>query len=457
MENKRPDTETGNNRGHWSPGGVDSNLRLAHVAARARKSAEERFSNLMHHLTPELIAKQLDGMTQKSAAGIDGITVEQARKNVNWLLRIPMEQIHKGQYEAPPVRRIYIPKANNGRRPIGIPTVIDRALQAGMAEILNQIYEQDFLKCSFGFRPRVGCHNALATIGNLIYKHGMNYALEVDIREFFGNLSHKWLRKFLEHRISDRRVLKLVEAWLRAGVMEEGKWYKTDGGVPQGGSISPLLANIYLHYVVDLWFEKVIKKQLRGKANLVRYCDDFVILFQNQEDVDYVHTLLRARLGQFGLEMAEEKTHRTDLTPRENNGSDRRRMTFLGFSIYKSKKWKGKGYKVSFQTEGKRYARAKKSMKEVLRRIMHMDLKKQSGMINSILRGHINYYGIAGNSSRICSFCYEVERYWRRCLGRRSQRGKLSWAKMREMLNRYPLVQPKIRIGYQLLGAYAML
>lgn len=457
MKKKRPDTVTGNNRGHGSPGEIDSNSGLARVAARARKSAKEQFNNLMHHLTPELIAKQLDKTTLKSATGIDGMTVEQARKNVGWLIRTPMEQIHKGQYKAPPVRRVYIPKADKERRPIGIPTVIDRALQAGMADILNQIYEQDFLECSFGFRPGIGCHNALATIGDLVYKRGMNYALEVDIRDFFGSLSHKWLGKFLEHRISDKRVLKLVGAWLRAGVMEEGKWCKTDRGTPQGGSISPLLANVYLHYVVDLWFEKTIKKQLRGNANLVRYCDDFVMLFQNREDVDYVHTLLRARLGQFGLEMAEEKTHRTDLTPRKNKGRDRRRMTFLGFGIYKSKKWRGIGYKVIFQTEGKRYARAKKLMKERLRRIMHMDLNYQTRVINSILRGHMNYYGIAGNSRRIRNFCYEVERYWRRCLGRRSQKGKLSWAKMRKILNKHPLIKPKIRIGYQLLGAYSRL
>ena len=208
------------------------------------------------------------------------MTAEQARKNLNWILPPILKQIHEGRYEPPAVRRVYIPKADGKQRPIGIPAVIDRAIQAAMTKILNEIYEQDFLKCSFGFRPGLSCHHALATVNAIMYRWKMEHVLEVDIQDFFGSLSHDWLGRFLRLRISDKRALKLIEAWLKAGVMEEGKWQEVERGTPQGGSVSPLLANIYLHYVLDLWFEKKIKSKLRGKAELVRYADDFLPVLQ---------------------------------------------------------------------------------------------------------------------------------------------------------------------------------
>lgn len=198
------------------------------------------------------------------------MVVSQAEKNLDWLLPPLLDAIHKGRYEAPPGRRVFIPKSNGGQRPIGLPEVIDRSIQAGVSKILNEIYEQDFLSCSFGFRPKLGCHHALATINELLHNWKLNYASEVDIRDFFGILNHEWLRKFLSLRVGDRRVLKLIDAWLAAGVMEKGKWIRMGDGTPQGGSISPILSNIYLHYVLDLWFERKIKKRLRGKAHLVR-------------------------------------------------------------------------------------------------------------------------------------------------------------------------------------------
>jgi group II intron reverse transcriptase/maturase len=199
------------------------------------------------------------------------MTPEQARKNLSWLLRPIMQQIYQGNYVAPPVRRVYIPKVDGKQRPIGVPQVVDRAIQGAMARILNEIYEQDFLSSSYGFRPRLGCHHALATIHEMLTKMGMNYAYEVDIRDFFGSLSHDWLKKFIELRVGDKRVLKLIQAWLKAGVMEKGRWQPaTEEGTPQGGPISPLLANIYLHYVLDLWFERKIVKQLRRKAMTFR-------------------------------------------------------------------------------------------------------------------------------------------------------------------------------------------
>ena len=410
----------------------DPASRRALIAAKARKEPKAQFSSLMHHLNHELVAECLAKIPKASAPGVDGMTVEQARKNLDWLLRPLLDQIHRGQYQAPPVRRVYIPKADGKQRPLGVPSVIDRGLQAGMAQILNEIYEQDFLSCSFGFRPRLGCHHALATVSELLGKWKLNYALEVDIRDFFGSLSHEWLRKFLELRIGDKRVLKLIDSWLKAGVMEQDKWHAAERGTPQGGSISPLLANIYLHYVLDLWFERKIKKQLHGKARLVRYADDFIILFEKQQDIENMKTLLKSRLEQFSLEIAEAKTHTTNLTPRQNGDKhERRHLSFLGFTIHRAKTRSQTGYKTVFQTDGKRYTRSKAAMKEKLHRMMHWKLESQAARINSILRGHFNYYGLAGNTDRIQNFWYETTRYWRRCLSRRSQKGKLNWEEYR--------------------------
>lgn len=457
MRDLKPHTDAGDAMAHRGRGD-DLSSGLARIAARARSHPKERFTNLMHHLTPEKVMECLKRIPNDSAPGVDEMTAEQARENINWLLREPLRRIHEGRYEAPPVRRVYIPKAGGRQRPIGVPTVLDRAIQAGVADILNQVYEQDFQNCSFGFRRGKSCHHALATIHEAVGRWGMNIALEVDIRDFFGSLNHGWLRKFLEHRIGDKRVLRLIDAWLAAGVMEEGRWQEAGKGTPQGGSISPLLANVYLHYVLDLWFERIIKGQLRGRAVLVRYCDDFVILFQDRGDAEKVRTLLRARLNQFGLEVAEEKTHLTDLTPRKRSeGGERRRMTFLGFNIFKTRKRSGRGYRLTFQTEGKRFSRAKRAMKEQLARMRHYKVAEQARRVGVILQGHMNYYGMAGNSRRIQSFCYETVRHWRRSLSRRSQRGLMNWEEMRKILARFPLPRPRLVLTYEQLGAYAML
>lgn len=449
--------------GNWvkhsdNAGHNDPVSKRARIAAKARNDSSFQFTNLMHHLDRGLVEECLARIPKNSAPGIDGMTVEQARKNSNWLLPPLLNQIHQGRYKASAVRRVYIPKPDGQQRPIGVPEILDRSLQAAMAQILNEIYEQDFLSCSFGFRPGRGCHNALATVHELLGKHKLNYALEVDLRDFFGSLNHEWLRKFLAHRIRDKRVLKLIEAWLKAGVMERGKWQSSDVGSPQGGSISPLLANIYLHYVLDLWFERKIRKQLRGKARLVRYADDFIILFENQQDIEEVNALLKARLTQFNLSISEAKTHTTDLRPHPaGQGHDRRHMTFLGFSIFRAKNRNKTGYKIVFQTEGKRFTRSKTMMKEKLWKMMHWKVEVQAERINAILRGHYNYYGLAGNGKRIQNFGHETLRYWRWCLSRRSQKGSLNWEKMNAVLKEYPLTQPKIRIHYSELNSYAKL
>jgi RNA-directed DNA polymerase len=457
MGTKEPNTASGNPSEHSDRAGNDPESKRARIAAKARTSPKEKFSNLMHHLTYELVREHLAKIPLKSAPGADGMTVKSALENLEWILPSILKAIHQGNYDAPPVRRVFIPKANGGQRPIGVPEVIDRAIQAAMTSILNEIYEQDFLVCSFGFRPKLGCHHALATINEIVHKMGTNYALEVDIRDFFGSLNHEWLRKFLSLRIGDKRVLKLIDSWLSAGVIENGKWQSNEQGTPQGGSISPLLSNIYLHYVLDLWFEKKIKRKLQKRAHLVRYADDFVILFHNPEDMNETHAALKTRFAQFGLTVAEEKTHKTDLTPRTNRGKDRRRINFLGFSIFRARTKTGRGWKLVFQTDSKRFMRARAATKDKLNQMMHWKIDLQAKKVNAMLLGHMNYYGLAGNSRKVTSFWHSTVRQWRRSLGRRGQNGKVPWKKVTEILEKNEIVRPRIRISYADLQSYARL
>jgi group II intron reverse transcriptase/maturase len=458
MRKTEPHSEAGNPSGPRAGKGNDPVSKRAAIAAKARTNPKEQFNNLLHHLTYELVAECLDDIPKSSAAGVDGMGVEEARENLSWLLPPILKQIHEGRYTPPPVRRVYIPKADGSKRPLGVPAVIDRAIQGAMAKVLNEIYEQDFLKCSFGFRRGLGCHHALATINEVLYRQKMEHVLEVDIRDFFGSLSHEWLMNFLGLRIGDGRVLTLIQAWLKAGIFEEGRWQEVEKGTPQGGSISPLMANIYLHYVVDLWFERKIKPQFRGTAALVRYADDLCLFFEHPTDVDTMRTLLEARLGQFGLTLAEAKTHKTNLGTRTNNEThERRRLTFLGFTIYRTRSVGKTVIKTVFQTEGKRFCRAKAAMKERLRRMRHQPVEAQARAINQMLRGHFNYYGLAGNAGKLQAFWDFTRKEWKHSLSKRSQTGRLTWEALLALLDKHPLVRPRIRISYSQLASYARL
>jgi group II intron reverse transcriptase/maturase len=458
VRKSEPHTEAGNPVGHSAEQGRDPVSRRAAIAAKARSHPKEQFNNLLHHLTYELVEECLKKIPRSSAAGVDGMSVEEACQNLSWLLPPILKQIHDGRYEPPPVRRVYIPKANGKERPIGVPAVMDRAIQAAMTMILNEIYEQDFLKCSFGFRPGLGCHHALATLNTILYRWKNEHVLEVDIQDFFGSLNHEWLGRFLRLRIGDERILKLIEAWLKAGVMEEGRWQEVERGTPQGGSISPLLANIYLHYVLDLWFEKKIKPRFGGKADLVRYADDFGFFVKHPAGVENMKILLRARLAQFGLNIAEEKTHHSNLGIRENNGAhERRKMTFLGFTIYRSKNRHQTAAKTVFQTDGKRFSRAKAAMKEKIRRVRHWPVEEQRKVINAVLRGHFNYYGIAGNAKRLGRFWNFTRQEWKHSLSKRSQKGRLNWERFMALLEKNPLESPKLKINYSRMAAYSRL
>ena len=458
MKKLEPHTEAGNPSGPRAGEGSDPVSKRAAIAAKARKNPQEQFNSLLHHVTYELIEECLGDIPASSAAGVDGMSVKQARENLSWLLPPILKQIHEGRYTPPPVRRVYISKADGSKRPLGVPAVIDRAVQGAMAKVLNEIYEQDFLKCSFGFRRGLGCHHALATVNEVLYRQKMEHVLEVDIRDFFGSLSHEWLMRFLRLRIGDKRVLTLIEAWLKAGIIEEGRWQEAEKGTPQGGSISPLLANIYLHYGVDLWFERKIKPRMRGKTALVRYADDLCVFFENREEATAMRTLLKTRLEQFGLTLAEEKTHQTNMGDRANNEThERRKLTFLGFTIYRTRSVGQTVIKTVFQTEGKRFSRAKAGMKERLQRLRHRPVEEQARAINQILRGHFNYYGLAGNARKLQTYWDFTVKEWKHSLSTRSQRGTLTWEDFKILLGKHPLVRPRIWISYSQMASYARL
>ncbi len=431
--------------------------KLALIADKARKNPKEQFTSILHHLTPKLVEESLEEMNRKTSVGVDGMTVTQVTKHLDWLMPSVMNSIHKGTYQPPAVRRVYIPKATGGQRPLGIPSVLDRAIQASAVKILEQIYEQDFQKSSFGFRPKLSCHHAIATAGAWIKAFRLHHILEVDIRDFFGSISHGWLMKFLRHRIKDERMLKLIEGWLKAGVLEDGQWRITEMGTPQGGSISPLLANIYLHYVLDLWWEKKIKKRLKYRAEMVRYADDFMILFRTEYEAKEVLNLLKARLAQFGLAINEEKTHLTDVTPRVRKGNERRAINFLGFSVFYAQNLARNGWKLIYQTDRRRMNRAVSNIRAKMRLWMHESVEQQIQRINRVLRGHFNYYGMAGNIRRLVKFRHVVVRHWRECLSKRSQNGHQTWSDVNELLKRYPLQRAQIRLSYPVLATYSIL
>lgn len=459
VKTQGPYTEMGHSAGCKDSVKQDPVSRRAAIAAKARMNPNERFNNLLHHLTYELIEECLNKIPKSTSVGVDGMTVEQTQANLNWLLPPILKQIHQGRYEAPSVRRAYIPKADGKKRPIGVPTVLDRSIQSALALILNEIYEQDFLKCSFGFRPGLSCHHALATVNGLLHRFKANHVLEVDIQDFFGSLSHEWLMKFLGHRIGDPRVLKLIQSWLTAGVMEnQQRQESSEHGTIQGGSISPLLANVYLHYVLDLWFEKKIRPQYAQRADLVRYCDDFCFFFRTEQDLLRFKPLLQLRLTSFGLTISCKKTHQTHLsTGKRSDVGQRRHMTFLGFTIFRAKRREGAGTKIVFQTATTRMTRAFQSTRQKLKGIIHKPIAVQVAALSRILRGHFNYYGIAGNADRISQFRNRIINEWRYCLSRRSQRSRITWDKMKALLDEHPLPAARLKLNYQELQALSRL
>jgi len=436
--------------------------RLEGVAAKAREDKNLVFTSLAHHVNKELIKESLRHIPLSSAKGIDKVDVETARETFSQWVEEMVTSIHRMSYKAPAVRRVWIPKPGKAeKRPIGVPCVVDRALQRSVATVLNAIYEEDFLNCSFGGRPGRGAHNALTTMSGIIMGKKVSWVFEADLKNFFGSLDHGWLLRFVEHRVGDPRILSLIKKWLKAGVMEDGKYAESEIGTPQGGSISVLLSNLYLHYVLDLWFEKAIKPRLEGECYLIRYIDDFIVCFEHKNDAERFIKVLEKRLAKFALTLEPNKTRLIEFgrfAVRNAKAKMRKPETlfFLGFTHYCTTNRKG-NFQVSRRTEKSRLKRGIQKLQSKMREMRHCKVWEQVDKINQIIRGHYNYYGMGGNYQSLIKVYTETKRFLKKMLSSRSRKGYVTWGLFDKIMKKYPILRPYIKIPYEDFRKYAML
>jgi RNA-directed DNA polymerase len=436
---------------------------LERIAAKARCEPKLRFTSLAHHLTKERVWENLCEIPTNSAPGVDRQTVAEAKESFGHWIEEMLQSVHRQGYRAPDIRRVYIPKpGKQEQRPLGVPCVADRALQRSVAQVLSAIYEQDFLPCSFGGRPGRGAHHALATLYERIAGSKVEWILEADLKNFFGSLSHEWMLQFVEHRVGDPRLISLIRRWLKANVLEDEEIHPSEKGTPQGGSISVLLSNLYLHYVLDLWFERVVKPRLQGEAYLVRYIDDFVMCFQYRADALRVQQVLSKRLGKFSLTLEATKTKLVEFgrfAQRHAGKHGRRRpetIYFLGFTLYCTRNLKG-NFRIGMRTERSRLQRTLMRLQDLMRRMRHLPVKEQVDNLNLILRGHYAYFGVAGNFRALHRVYRTVERYWHKMLCSRSWKGTIKWSVFQRITAQFPLLRPKLYLPYRELQAMAML
>jgi group II intron reverse transcriptase/maturase len=416
---------------------------LERVRQAAKKDRKQRFTALLHHVyDTERLRSAYLALKREAAAGVDGETWRHYGEALEENLRDLAERLKRGAYRAKPVRRAYIPKADGRQRPLGVPTLEDKIVQRAVVEVLNAIYETDFLGFSYGFRPGRSPHQALDALAVGIWRRKVNWVLDADIRSFFDTLDHGWLAKFIEHRVADRRVVRLIQKWLRAGVLEDGKRILGEVGTVQGGSISPLLANIYLHYVFDLWVQQWRRKQARGEMVVVRFADDFVVGFQHREEAERFMVELRERFAQFALELHDAKTRliefgRYAATNRRDRGDGKpETFNFLGFTHICGKTSKG-GFTVLRRTMRKRWQAKLKEVKAELLRRMHLPVPEVGGHLRSVVLGHVRYYGVPMNYESISAFHWRVARLWWAVLRRRSQNNRLPWRRMTLYIRRW--------------------
>jgi RNA-directed DNA polymerase len=419
----------------------------------ARKEGDRRINNVAHLLNEENL-KECFGLLKKGkAAGTDGVTLEGYESSLGENLRGLVERMKRQTYKPQPVRRTYIPKANGKMRPLGIPAIEDKIVQKGMTRILEAIYEADFLDCSYGFRPNRGCHQALKRLDKIIMTQPINHIIDADIKGFFDHVDHGWMVKFLKHRISDPNFIRLVNRFLRNGYMEEGKVYSVGEGTPQGGVISPVLANIYLHYVLDLWVERVVKTRCRGVVEMVRYADDFVVCVQYKDEAEEILRDLKDRLVKFCLELAEDKTRRIEFgryakQNAEAKGEKPATFDFLGFTHYIDRTRTGK-FKLGRKTDSKKLTAKLKALNEWLKATRNLiPLREIWRTLKAKLAGHFRYYGVSGNFRGIYRYWQEATRLTMKWLNRRSQKKSFNWDTFTQYIGRYPLPKPTINHSF---------
>jgi len=425
--------------------------RLERIAELAKKNPEMVLTTLAHHIDIWFLAKAYLLTRKDGAVGVDGQTAAAYKQNLKGNLEDLLERFKSGTYRAPPVRRTYIPKGDGRKtRPIGIPTFEDKILQRAVAMVLEAVYEQDFLDCSYGFRPGRSAHQALQTLWQGLMKTGGGWVLDVDIKSFFDELDHGHLRAFLDLRVRDGVLRRVIGKWLKAGVMEQGGVSYPDAGTPQGGVISPLLANIYLHEALDKWFEREVKPRLAGDAFLVRYADDFVLVCAQGHDARRVMEVLPKRLGRFGLTLHPDKTRmvyfkRPTWRPgRGHRGPRPQTFDLLGFTHYWGRTRKGR-WAVTRKTAKDRFSRAVKKIAQWCRDNRHIPVAEQRKTLSLKLRGHDAYYGITGNARALERLREAVKRTWRKWLDRRGDRKRrMTWDRFNVLLRRYPLPAARV-------------
>ncbi len=427
--------------------------KLRRIAEKARREPGFKFTSLYHLMNEELLRGCFKRLRKNATAGIDKMTKDMYAEHLESHLTELTDGLQRMAYIPQPVRRRYIPKPGSTKqRPLGIPCFEDKLVQAGLVRILESVYEQDFMEDSYGFRPLRSCHNALRALSETVEHKPISYIVEADIKGFFDRVSQEWLMKFLAHRIEDKRVQRMVKRFLRAGVAEDGSVTVSDEGTPQGGVISPLLANIYLHYVLDLWFERIYRKRCTGYARLIRYADDFVVCFQYKAEAERFHEELGRRLGRFGLEVEPMKTKvmefgRFAVQNAKRRGERAETFEFLGFTHYCGTKRDGKGFRMKRVTARKKFIAKLKDFKEWLKKARILKTRELWETAQAKLRGHYNYYGVTDNLRGIARFGDEVEKLLFKWLNRRGKKNCLNGEKFEEMLKRFPLPKPRIRVS----------
>ena len=416
---------------------------LARVREVAVRDKKVRFTALLHHVYAiERLRAAYQAIRPDAAAGVDGVTWRSYGEQLEANLQDLSDRLRRGAYRAKPVRRAYIPKHDGRMRPLGVPALEDKIVQRALVEVLGAIYETDFLGFSYGFRRGRSQHDALDAVSIAIRRRKVGWVLDADIRGFFDALSHEWMVKFIEHRIADQRVVRLIQKWMNAGVLEDGVCTQSEVGTVQGGSISPLLANVYLHYVFDLWAQQWRSTQARGDVVVVRYADDFIVGFQHRDEAERFLTDLRERFAKFGLELHPDKTRLLEFGRYALPNRTRRKQgkpatfNFLGFTHICAKTREG-WFRLLRKTERKRRQAKLAAVKTELRRRMHEPVPEQGAYLGAVVRGYVNYYGIPGNSQAISLFRFAVIRIWHRTLCRRSQTGHVKWDRMARYVARW--------------------
>lgn len=424
---------------------------LERVRQAARRGKEEKFTALLHHVySVDALREAYAAVKRDAAPGVDGETWRAYGEHLEENLQGLSERLKRGAYRASPVRRVHIPKASGGTRPLGVPVVEDKIVQRATAAVLEAIYEQDFLGFSYGFRPGRSAHAALDALDRGLMTRKVNWVLDADIRGFYEAIDHAWMVRFVQHRIADRRVTRLIQKWLKAGVLEDGEWTRSEAGVPQGGSVSCVLANLYLHYVFDLWVQEWRKRRARGEVIVVRYADDFIVGFEHRADAEQFLGGLRERLAKFNLELHPEKTRLIEFGRFAAQNRRSRRLpkpetfNFLGFTHLCGRGRQGR-FTVVRRTMRERLRAKLREVKAELRVRLHKPIGEVGKWLRSVVSGHNRYYGVAGNSRALSRFRYWVGWLWRRSLGRRSQKARVLWERMARLIARW---LPSVRLAH---------